>query len=369
MKLAPARRMFRIVAIIAIVIIVDLIAVRRNGSERQIEGKALSDWVRMLGDSQVRNRAHRILTAQGPHFIPELLREIDRTRGFSARAENKALTVGRFLRLNVSDPVPWNVIRGELFMVISEIAMTQRFSTNPVPELKIAVDATTKEFLTDATNANFYAVLLGRFGDHAQIALPVLMGALRSKPTSAAVLAGISEIGPGPFSSEVISIATNNLFFGDEFLRHASIRAIGRCGTNGISAVPFLVKAINFPSRANSKEALAALALIGSPPVELKSRLKKIIEQGGPDDGEAALAMLRIDPTDPLALGIVRVRLDPRIDSYLHNRVISVVAFSPPLAALFEPELQKIAARTNTTSSLARYALANLRATNSTSIK
>jgi hypothetical protein len=369
MKLAQTKRLFRIAVIVAIVMACVLIILRGSGPERQIEGKALSDWVQMLGDSEVRQRAHQTLAAQGPDLIPELLRQIKRTRGFSARAENKALAVGRSWRLNVSQPLQWTAIRAELFMVISEIGMTQRFSTNSPPELKIAVDAMTKEFLAGGANGRLYAVLLGRFGNHAQSALPALMGVLRFDPTNAAVFAAISEIGPGLFSPEVVSLATNNILSGNEFLIHTSIRAIGRCGPSAAPAVPYLVKALDARSGADSRQALTALAEIGVIPTELKPRLQKIMELGSPDAGEAALAMLRIDPASGLALGIVRTRLDARVESNLHDRVVSIVAFTPALAALFEPELQKLASRTNTTSALARYALAQLHATNAASIK
>lgn len=377
MKARARKRIVWILAIIFALAAAAFFSMRYDAlSQKQIEGKPFAQWVRDLGRISTTEHAQAVLVKQGPAAIPMLLDAIKSTRGISARLETRLTGLVRKRGKSFGEPVYWELARGQLLGVISDIGFRNQFATDPPVELNLAVQSLVDELTNSSESPRGQTTLpwrLGQFGPIAKPALPAIIKLLREGNSDTRVLHAVANIGAPEYWRDIIAAATNKLSV--EKLRtdkqfqsqRAAIRVVGTLGTNATSVVPQLVELLdeNSSYQQEIKEsALIALAQIGSVPPELKPRLNEIMAEGTRVSSAAAAAMLRIDPTEPTALAIVRSRLHPAVDPYTREPVVEIVSGNPFLTRLMEPQLLNLASRTNMASAQqARFALKQMRAT------
>jgi hypothetical protein len=344
-------------------------------SEKKIEGKPISRWVRDLGTISKTEEAHAVLVKQGPSAIPALLDAIKSTRGISARLETRLTALARKRGKLVGEPVYWELARNNLFRVISDIGLRNQFSPNPAPELDMAVQAFLDELSNRSLSVREQTTMmwwLGQFGRVAKTALPTMAKFIREGNSDPMVLEAVVNIGAREYWRDILPAATNRLAHADprpaiQFRsRWSAVRALGSLGTNAVSAVPQLIALLQQNSSYQqelTEQLLIALSQIGEVPPTLKPRLSEIMEEGNRVSGAAAAAMLRIDQTEPTALMIVQSRLHPAVKGYAHEAMVDLVCQNPFLRRLMQPQLEKLASRTNAPTALqARFALKEMKA-------
>jgi hypothetical protein len=334
--------------------------------ETIVQGKPLSAWVRDLGNPNLaatnRTHAREVLMQQAPTLIPELLH----SRSSSALAPFEKL-FDKFGRLTGIAGQPFNpsIARSELLFVISGIADKNNVAFERRPEFQTCVEELLRQLKSDPAYANGYFMVIGAFGVNATNALPTLVASL---PTTfsftnfpqAMLLNAIAEIGPGPYSQQIIPAATNLLLSSSNHT-FIALRALGSCGTNAKPFIPHIVQVLE-TRQDHAHTALRALAQIGQLPNELKPLLTQWMERGAGSAGPAAVAMLQIDPKEITALNIMQARLHPLAGGD-HNEMIDLLSRVPSVAKLVVPDLKKLANKTNVpTSYLARQTLRQIAA-------
>jgi HEAT repeat protein len=230
--------------------------------------------------------------------------------------------------------------------------------------MRMAVDALLVEIKKNTQLQSTLVRRLGNFGDHGKGALPTLIEMCRANSLRPEVLHALAEIGPDAYAPEIVSVATNFIFSRDIQMSIAAIEALGACGSNSIPAVPQLLPLLSNETRADA--ALLALAQIGHMPPETQTTIEHFFHfSNTAHSANAALALLRIDTNASTARAIVQSRLHPLVGTNLHIPMIVSVARIPEIARQFEPELRKLAAKTNLPSSdIARAALKRIAQTN-----
>ena len=330
-------------------------------SDKQIEGRPLAAWVQDLGDHGDFLKAHATLTRQGPEIIPGLLLYLPETERLSSRLQDYAAGTRMGRRLSI---IPYNarMVRFGLLKITAEIALQAQYSEKWTTEFRMAVDALMRDFEGNPSDRNTAAFLLGHFGEHAKRALPELVDMCRTNYARPEVLHALAQIGPDRYAPEVIAVATNFISSIDLRMRISAMQALGACGSNAVSCVPLLLPLLKSGEGRRAEVVLSALAQIGGIPSEVRPQLEKFVADGS---SVAALALLRIDSNAPTARAIVQSRLHPLVESDLHTDMVARVARIPEIARLFEPELTKLAAKTNVpTSDIARFALKKISETN-----
>ena len=328
-------------------------------AETMVQGRPLSAWVRELGNPNLeatnRTRARETLAAQRLTIIPELLA----WRDSSVRApfDKLAAEFGRMTGMT-AQPFNASIAKGELLSVVSQIAQKNNMAFERRPEFQACADQLLQQLKADPANKNIFFWAIGAFGVNATNALPTLIASLPTTFSTtnfphAMLLHAIAEIGPGPYSQQVIPAATNLLSSSKD--TYTALRALGACGTNAQPFIPQLVEIVEAHEE-HTRTALGALAQLGPLPKELKPFLAERMDRGS-WAGPAAVAMLQIDSKEPTALNIVQARLHPLAGGD-HVEMMQLLSRVPSVAKLFVPDLEKLASKTNEpTSYLARQIL------------
>lgn len=328
-----------------------------NSGSREIEGRPLADWVRDLGKHSELENARAVLVRQGPVIIPELLRSIRETDRFSTRLQDAVARTRLGQRLEIKR-YNRQAVRTWLFFVISDIGTAAKYSSNWDNELQMAVDALLVEMKDKPRGQYTIPYKLGSFGERAKSALPTLIAMCRTDYPRHDILHALAEIGPDAYAAEVALFATNFVSSTDVRMSVAAIQALGACGSNAVAAVPQLLPLLS-QSESQINAVLFALARIGNMPPETQTKLEQFLHlRNDVYSANAALALLRIDTNALTARAIVQSRLHPLVGTNLHTEMVVRVASIPEIARHFEPELRKLAAKTNLPSSdVARVAL------------
>jgi hypothetical protein len=301
--------------------------------ETLVEGRPISDWINELGKVQGWDNARTVLSRQTPIIIPNLLKAHSQTRSISTRFTTKLMRVQR-AQPNFDKAASVEMIRGNLLLVISDIGKRYRYSTDFDPELQAAARAVVEEVKNDSRCAK----LLGEFGQKAASVRSQLIEMVREGKTDPALLGCIAKLGPAEYSAELARIATNQI-------SPESIELLGACGEAARPAIPLLTSLLDEQVEWCRSKALVALARIGQPPAQLKPRFVEWMDTRQYSTA-AAVLMLQIDQNNATASNIVSSRLHP-LSGEDHLPMIELVAEAPTVAILFEPQLEKLAGKTN----------------------
>jgi HEAT repeat protein len=324
--------------------------VRSPRSRLIIEGEPVEVWIRQLASDTWREHAKRALISAGLPVLPHVARAFEKADSFPHRAQSKLHNFNDTTAQMVNAPFPWERIRADLAEVMGAVGSNYRFThgvnAGPAPvQLQIAVDGLTRGLQdTNSESREGFAQELWRIGPHAQSAVPALLLALQNKDLrETKVFGALGNIGPGPYTNEVLHALGKGLRAKDPAIVLSAIEALSGMSDSAASAVPALVQLMEDSDDRIANAALRTMARIGHLPSQVKPKLEKLITL--PDEfrrAGAAVALLRIEPGNAKALTLVRECLETTKPANLRSSTVYLLGGMGREAKIFENDLRQL---------------------------
>jgi HEAT repeat protein len=319
---------------------------RSRQAELLVEGEPVDVWVRQLASDTWRDEAKRALIAARLPVVPHLARAFEKADSIPQRAQNRLRQFNDATAKMVNAPFPWEKVRMDLAEIMGTICSNYRFkggADDPAPkEVTIAVDCLTRALQqTNGELREWCAQELWRIGPNAQSAVPALLDALQSgQLRETKVFGALGNIGPGPYTNEVLQALGKGLRASDRTVKLAAIEALSGMTEHAAAAVPALADLLDDADDQIANAALRTLARIGHLPRELKPKFERLLEL--PDDSRraaAAVALLRIEPGHAPAIAMVRSCVETNQPANLRSSTVYLLAGIGGDAKIFENDL------------------------------